>query len=258
MIQREQNWKREEPEDVLTRITDPDEIRDWYKDKYTKLLGRFKCNIFDCIVRSAYLTELQYQKNGTSFMSEVLHLICFVRNSMQYLDVSIFCRTKKMDNETRMWGEYSGNHEAINDFCEIVCRQKVDFLDNYSYRVGEENRLSYPHMCGTKIKVIAVVAKQKTSNTGRFYDVNNFYIFDPDCHSGWELKNGIKDTTDWVVALDKAYGVYQKFCNDNKLPCDIPHPVDYMNQQKQAPVEEVEEEPSQTVEEPSIEDDLPF
>lgn len=258
-IVREHDWKRDDNDSVpLTRITDPDELRDWYnQSKYTKLLGRFKCDVFDCIIRNAYLTELGYTRKGRKYRAEVLHLICFVRNSMNYLDVSVFCRNRIQDRDTGGWGDWSRNFESINDFCEIVCRQKENYLDHYSYTVGDEERISYPHMCGVKVKIIATVKEQKTSSTGKFYDSNKFAIFDPDCHSGWELKNGIKEINDYVVAMDKMYEDYIKFCEDNNLDLDIGNPLEKKPKKEPSPVE-AEMPPSQKVEDTEFDEDLPF
>lgn len=255
---REQNWNRDDQQ-FAPRIKDDAEITDWYKDKYTKLLGRFKGDVFDCVIRSAYMVEVEYKKNGKEFCAEVMHLICFVRNSMNYLDVSVIARTKKKDKDTGAWGEWSNNSNAINDLMEIVCRQKTDYLESYSYSTDYEDRESYPHFCGTQVKIIAVCAEQKVSSKGKYYDKNQFKVFAPDFHSGWELKMGQKDCLDYQTTINEFGEIYNDFCQENNLPFDYIH-QSQNNNPAPAPTQQTTQVNSFTGQQQSdnLDDDLPF
>lgn len=258
MLVREQSWQRDEEQSTGNRIKDPDEIYDYYKS-LNRYMERLKCETFNCKIVYAYQDEITYSRKTKRLKSEVLHLICLIEGTDMYHDISIFGRTKVFNDRNTEWGEWGKNGNALNDVMEIIAHQKQNYLEHYTFSNDYGDKEVYPHICGTRVKVLGTVKEMRTSAKGKLYEVNDYAIFDPNGYSGWEIKMGIKDHFDYQKKFNDFTAMYQNFCEDNGI---APQQQQVQPQQQEQAVSNPMIDSMQAFQSSSnsnsVDDDLPF
>ena len=250
-------------------IEDNDRVADYY-EKMSEYTDEFTGQYFTGKVVDAYVTYVSFtdKKTTRTKCSEVLNLIIQMGNDPVYVTVKIWGRSKTLDAVTNQWGEFGKNPVALQDFLYIAQMQKGDISAHFDVSTPYEDREVYPHICGTKVVVVAVTTEQGTSTKGRLYNKNQFSIFNYDFHSALEIMQKVEDKNDIKLVLNEykqKYKEYKGITEDATEPPAMPKNV---TRNVQKPSEEIMQALSKDAEEkqpvddfdlPSVDDfDLPF
>ena len=203
----QQDWTRPK------KIEDADMEADYY-NKYSPFGGVWKGQHFFGKVIYAYTTISSFKNKSTGkpMQCEVLHLIILIKNSPEYVQVDIWGSKRSFDEDAQVWSEWGTNPVRLQDFLYLAKRfkQGVDIEENYQYSTPYEDRTVYPHLCGVELSVLAGKVGEREYK-GKFYDTNEFILFDVSGHSAQELQLKIKELDDIHRDLKELKDKYAEF-----------------------------------------------
>lgn len=212
----QKNWTRETEETKNTQqIEDPDcHIK--YYEEFEQYSGEFKGQYFKSKVLYAYVTyQTITTKTDKKILCEVLHLMCQLGDSNEYVEIRIWGRRRNFDDATQTWSEFSQNPNKLQDFLYLASLQKKNISDHYDFSTSYEDREVYPHICGTRLIVVAVTKEQKTSSKGRIYNNNLFTIFNHDFRSALEIQEKNDSKADIKLVMNEYKGIYRDYIGED-------------------------------------------